>query len=61
MSGRQVTGFLVTVIGQAISDGDALLAETALRVLASIDPAEAQDVLHIIKADLAICDHGGAA
>jgi hypothetical protein len=61
MSNPQVTRFLVTVITDAISGGDAPLAETALRVLAAVDPAEAQDVLHIIKAELALCDHGGAA
>ena len=59
MSSRQVTGFLAKVITGALSDGNLPLAETAWLVLASINPAEAQDVLHIIKADLAICDHGG--
>ena len=61
MNRQRVTRFLVGVIGDAIIDGDARLAEVALRVLASVDPGEAQDVLHIIAADLALCDHGGPA
>ena len=61
MNGQRVTRFLDKVIRDAIKNGNDPLADTASLVLTGGDPAEAQHVLHIIKADLALCDHGGPA
>ena len=49
MSDRQVTDFLVNVIGEAIENRDIQLTETAIKVLATIDPDKAQDVLDMIR------------
>jgi hypothetical protein len=58
MSDRQVTDFLLKVIGNAVRDADFPLAETGIRTLASIDPQRAQDVLDTIQAGLAIQEAG---
>ena len=42
MSDRQVTDFLVKVIGRAIKDADFPLAETAIRTLATVNPGAAR-------------------
>ena len=49
MSDRQVTDFLVNVIDEAIENRDFPLTETAIGVLATIDPDKAQDVLDMIR------------
>ena len=49
MSDRQVTDFLVNVIDNAIENKDIQLTETAISVLATIDPDKAQDVLDMIR------------
>jgi len=58
MSGRRVSDFLVKVIGNAIRDADFPLAETGIKVLATVDPQRAQDVLDTIRAGLAIQEAG---
>ena len=54
MSGQQVTGFLVKVIDEAIENRDFPLTETAIRVLATVDPDKAQDILDMIRSVAAL-------
>ena len=54
MSDRQVTDFLVNVIDNAIENKDIQLTETAISVLATIDPDKAQDVLDMIRSVAAL-------
>jgi hypothetical protein len=49
---------LIKVIGEALRNADFKAVEAAIRILATVDPQRAQDVLDTIQAGLAIQEAG---
>jgi hypothetical protein len=58
VSGQWDADTLIKVIGEALRRADFKGVEAAIRVLATVDPQRAQDVLDTIQAGLAIREAG---
>jgi len=58
MTGQWDADTLVKVIGEALRNTDFQAVEAAIRILATVDPQRAQDVLDTIQAGLAIQEAG---
>jgi hypothetical protein len=54
-------GYLMKVIAEELKNGDFRAVEAGIRVLATVDPGKAQDVLEAIQAGLTIRAYQGGA
>jgi hypothetical protein len=56
MNGQRDADTLVKVISQALKNDDFPAVVAGIKVLATVDPGKAQDVLDTIQAGIAICE-----